>query len=79
MLAQSGLLDELDRLAGESLDQHSARLVARDAAGAQIKQRRFVEIADRGAMAAFDVVGKISSSGLVSIAARGPSTRLRLS
>src|SRR5947207_3357335 len=64
VLAQCGLLDQLDRLPGESFDQHSARLVAWDAAGAQIKKRRLVEIADGGAVAAFHVVGVDFEFGL---------------
>ena len=57
MLTQRRLLDELDGLPGESFDQHSARLITWDAAGAQIKKGRLVKIADCGAVAAFDVVG----------------------
>src|SRR6185369_14333895 len=49
--------DLLDRLADETLDQYAPRLCFGDAAGAQIEQRRFVEVADAGAVAALDVVG----------------------
>ena len=67
MLADRRVGDALDRLAQKPFDQHPARLVGRDAAGAQIEQRRLVEIADAGAMAHLTSSAKISSSGLVSI------------
>src|SRR5690242_3181304 len=57
VLAQRRLLNQLQRLPSEGFDQQPARLVSRDAAGAQVKQRRLVEIADRSAMAAFNVIG----------------------
>ena len=41
-----------------------ARLAVGDAAGTQIKQRRLVEIADAGAMGAFDIVGVNLEFGL---------------
>ena len=64
MLAHGAVLDLLDRLAQKALDQHAAGLLGRDAARAQIEQRRLVEIADRGAVAALDVVGVDFEFGL---------------
>ena len=64
MLAHCAGLDDFDRLANKRLDQHVPRLLTRNAAGEQIEQRRLVEIADRGAMAAFDVVGEDFELGL---------------
>ena len=55
------MLDRLAQKASISMRRASSR---RDAAGAQIEQRRLVEVADRGAMAAFDVVGEDFELGL---------------
>src|SRR5665213_2294612 len=58
VLAHGAVCDEIERLRRECRDQHAARLVLGDAAGAQIEHRLLVEIADRGAVAAFDIVGE---------------------
>src|SRR5438045_94709 len=64
MRADREVLDRFHRLAQKAVDQHSPRLLGRDAARLQIKQRRLVEIADTGAVAAFDVVGVDFELGL---------------
>src|SRR5215472_13593530 len=56
MLAQYRVGDGLDRLAQKPFDQEPTRLVLRDAAGTQVEQSRLVEIADAGAVPAFDIV-----------------------
>src|SRR5450432_1151618 len=58
VLAHGAVGDEIECLRGEGRDQHAARLVLGDAAGAQIEQRLLVEVADGGAMAAFDIIGE---------------------
>ena len=68
------------RVGGEGLDQHAPRLVRAGMPRArEIEQRVLVEIADRRAVAAFDVVGEDFELGLGIDAARGVSSRLRLS
>src|SRR5580700_12227283 len=57
MRAGREVLDRFHRRAQEAVDQHPPRLLGRDAARPQIKQCRLVEIADAGAMAAFDIIG----------------------
>src|SRR5690349_10192660 len=64
MLAQRRIADTRQHIDGERLDEHAPRLGLADAAGAQIEERGLVEIADRGAMAAFDVVGENLELGL---------------
>ena len=64
MLADRRIGDGFDRLAQKAFDEEPARLVGRDAAGAQVEQGRLVELADAGAMGAFDVVGEDFELGL---------------
>jgi thioredoxin reductase (NADPH) len=64
MRADREILDRFHRLAQEAVDQHAPRLLGRDAARAQIEQRRLVEIANAGAVAAFDVIGVDFELGL---------------
>src|SRR5207244_5611336 len=62
--AQQGRVDKLHRLLNKSLDKHSTRLRIRDSAGAQVKERRLVEITDCGTMAALYVIGEDLELGL---------------
>ena len=64
MAAERGVLHGVERVGGEGLDQHAPRLGLGDAAGAEIEERVLVEIADRGAVAAFHVVGEDLELGL---------------
>src|SRR5260370_541268 len=64
MLADKRLLHAFHDLPQKPLHHHPPRLFGRDAAGAQIEQRRLVEIADAGAVAALDVVGVDFELGL---------------
>ncbi len=64
MIAQRRLLNRLDGFEHERFDQHAPCLVGADAAGAQIEQRILVEIADSGAVRAFDIVGEDFELGL---------------
>ena len=64
MFAHRPYFDQIECLADKGFYQHPPRLLSADAAGSQVKKRRLVEIADRGPMAAFDVVGKDLELGL---------------
>ena len=65
MLPERRLLDESrPPPAAKAVDQHAPRFSARDAAGSQIEERRLIEIADAGAVAALDIVGVDFELGL---------------
>ena len=55
--ARALVLDRVHRLGQERADQDRARRLLRDAAAAQVEQLVGVQLADRGAVAAFHVVG----------------------
>src|SRR3954469_8797130 len=64
MGAHGAVLDFLDRLAQKPFNQHAAGFLGRDAARAQVEQRGLVEIADRGAMSASDIISVDFEFGL---------------
>ena len=53
----AGIGDEVERIGGEGFDQHAPRVGLGQAAADEIEEGGLVEIADRSAVAAFDVVG----------------------
>lgn len=49
--------DAVDDFASERVNQHSARCIEADTASSKIKDRLFIQLSDRGAVSALDVVG----------------------
>src|ERR1017187_2543784 len=57
-LAQGLVFDALHHVVGKSVGEHSFCLVGANAAGPKVENRFAIDLADRGAVRALDVVGK---------------------